>query len=208
MDKRKTPRSTGRNLQLVVNSGPRAIDTTQALFEWLFDKFDELEPQIPVRDYLRAAVDALKTDLCENGYINSPPTYFGEMFTGIYWTDAPPEAETCGLRLLQLVGGLSESMAISCVNIKVPISRVVEMLTFLADDYLKGIRHSRNQRRFVSTPEFEAKHRVRVNVRRKKLVLYDEIWVLEDIVMANILRKYPDLKKRVKAKARQCATKP
>jgi hypothetical protein len=206
-DKQKKSTSAGGKLRLVVDEGPRLIDTTQALFEWLFDRLDELEPQIPVHDDLRAAVNALKADLCENGYINSPPTYFGEMFTGIYWADSPPDAETCGLGLLQLVGGLSESMVMSRVNIKVPISRVVEMLTFLADDYVGVIGWSPDERRLVSTPEFEAKYRVRVNVKREKLVEYDDIWNLEDVAMEDTLRKFPELKKRLKSRSRRSRAK-
>ncbi len=181
-------------LQVISGGGLKIVNTDAALLELLFDQLDASEPQISVHGFLRSAIDGLRADMLENGCVNSPPAYVEELLGGICWADAPSDAKACGLGLLKLVGGVSQSMAMAGVNLSVRRIRVIEMMFDVARGYIDGLRYAEDGRKIISTPNFENRFGVRVDVKFRKAMLSGEPWDLTDIRDEELARMLFDLK--------------
>jgi hypothetical protein len=106
----------------------------------------------------------LLRDLKRGGFVTTPPAYFAEILPEIYWADAPPDAERCGLPLLMCVGYLSEAMHYH-EQYRLPISQAALVLFCFNEE--KGLRftHRRGQWWVKSDPHYEERFGTVVQVK-------------------------------------------
>jgi hypothetical protein len=152
----------------------KLIRSTGELAALIFAHLDASEPQIPVEPVIAAAKRALRRELKWAKLISSPPAYFGEILSAIYWTDPPPEAERCGLQLLLFMGELSHAMY-KYELYKIPALRATQIIfDCYAGDDLRFVRI--NKKWYVkSTAAFAEKFGVAVRVKLPQQAGWDTL---------------------------------
>lgn len=140
------------------------IRTVSELCVALFRHLDAAEPLIPITPIIAAVKQELLQELASNQPVTSPPAYFLEIMSGIYWKDAPAHAERAGLDLLMCVGAMSEAMHRD-QHYDLPLAQVV---LILQDFYRgRGLRFRRSRQRWwlISTSAYEQEFGVRIRVK-------------------------------------------
>jgi hypothetical protein len=96
--------------------------------------------------------------------VRTPPAYFSEILTTIYWNDVPTDAERCGLPLLMCMGYLSEVMH-HPEYYRHPVSQAAFVLFRFHKE--KGLRFKRCRGQWwvTSDPHYEERFGTMVRVK-------------------------------------------
>lgn len=157
------------------------LTTRNQLADWLALHLDGHKPRVQIHPYLAAAKHDLLRDLRFKKVIYSRSAYVGEMMRGIYWTDAPLDAEWCSISLLQWMSELTQA-SYKYDLYEVPLVRAVDLLMSYYDRGDLRYRKRGKKWLIMSTRTFRRKFgvKVRVSVGQRDDSI-GEIWELGDL---------------------------
>jgi hypothetical protein len=161
---RNLPMKPPRREKTTTTTKRKRLTTVGELCAALFAHLNASEPQIPVGSSIITPVRGLFQDLKRGRFVRTPPAYFSEILTAVYWNDAPTDAERCGLPLLMCIGYLSEAMHYH-EQYWLPVSQAALILFYFHKE--KGLRFTRSRGQWwvKSDPHYEERFGTVVRVK-------------------------------------------